>query len=94
EAAYRSADELGHAAAASNLGLLLENNGDLDGAELAYRRAADRGDVAGMFNLGALLEQQGDLDGAEKAYRLAGELGDPEMLEMAREALLNLGQSI
>ena len=33
EAAYRAADQLGHASAAVSLGVLLEERDDLDGAE-------------------------------------------------------------
>ena len=42
EAAYRRADDRGHRAGASNLGVLLQEGGDLDGAEAAYRRAEER----------------------------------------------------
>jgi len=44
----------GHAAAAPNLGLLLEEQGALAEAEAAYRRADQRGDATGAFNLVAL----------------------------------------
>ena len=56
--------------------MLLEQRGDLDGAEAAYRRADARGDATGAFNLGGLLAERGDLAGAEAAYRRADERGD------------------
>ena len=49
--------------AACNLGVLLEQRGDLDGAREAYQRADERGHGVGTCNLGALLAQQGDLAG-------------------------------
>jgi TPR repeat protein len=42
EDAYRRADERGDAAAAFNLGVLLHQRNDHEGAEAAYRRAAER----------------------------------------------------
>jgi tetratricopeptide (TPR) repeat protein len=44
EAAYRRAVEQGAAAASFNLGVLLEERGDLAAAEYAYRRAEEHGD--------------------------------------------------
>jgi tetratricopeptide (TPR) repeat protein len=75
-AAYRRADEMGDPTAASNLGVLLEEQGDTEGALAAYRRAAERGDANGAFNLGGLLAQRGDLAGAIAAFRRADERGD------------------
>lgn len=74
-AAYRRADELGHATAPSNLGVLLEQHGDRAGAEACYRRADERGDPDGAFNLGLLLGEQGDHAGALDAYGRADQLG-------------------
>jgi len=56
--------------------VLLEQRGDVEGAEAAYRRADDRGDATAAFNLAALLVERGDLDGAEAAYERAGQRGD------------------
>jgi tetratricopeptide (TPR) repeat protein len=75
EAAWRRADDRGHAAGAYNLGVLLEQRGDLDDAEAAWRRADDRGHAAGAYNLGVLLEQRGDLDDAQAAWRRADDRG-------------------
>ncbi len=61
--------------AALNLGLLLEDQGDADGAKAAYQQAIDYGhaDAAllAVRNLGALLAGQGDADGAKAAYQQA-----------------------
>ncbi|MGH2859181.1 MAG: hypothetical protein ACRDMJ_17035 [Solirubrobacteraceae bacterium] len=75
EQAYRSADLLGHPAAACNLGILLERRHELRGAERAYRRADRRGDADGAFNLGSLLEERGELRDAEAAYARADRRG-------------------
>jgi len=62
--------------AAFNLGGVLAESGDFEGAQALYRRADELGHVAGAFNLGVLLHDRGDLDGAEAAYRRADERGD------------------
>jgi tetratricopeptide (TPR) repeat protein len=58
-----------------NLGLLLAEQGDVDGAKAAYQRAIDSGHPQhapnAAFNLGNLLTSQGDLDAAFAAYRAA-----------------------
>jgi TPR repeat protein len=74
--AYRRADQAGDANGAFNLGVLLEEQGDVTGAEAAYRRAEERGHAAALSNLGVLLEERGDLAGAEGAYRRADQRGD------------------
>ena len=61
--------------AASNLGALLQQRGDLEGAETAYRRGDERGYGTAASNLGVLLQQRGDLEGAEAAYRRGDERG-------------------
>ena len=65
----------------NNLGLVLRNLGDLDGARKAYQRALaideksfgpDHPSVAiDVNNLGMVLQDLGDLDGARKAYQRA-----------------------
>ncbi len=63
------------ATAADNLGILLEEQGDLEGARAAYQRAIDTGhpDQApkAAFNLGVLLEELDDVTGARAAYKKA-----------------------
>lgn len=76
ELAFREADERGDSAAASNLGVLLEQRGDRAGAEAAYRRADARGSADGAFNLAGLLVERGDVQGAINAYRRADLRGD------------------
>lgn len=75
-AAYQQADAAGSPEAAANVGVLLEQRGDLEGALAAYRRADERGDVTGSFNLGCLLAEVGDLLGATAAFQRADERGD------------------
>jgi len=48
----------------SNLGVLLQENGDRAGAEDWYRRAAGQGEAGAMSNLGVLLQENGDRAGA------------------------------
>ena len=62
--------------AAFDLGVLLEEQKDVAGAEAAYRRADERGHAAAASNLGVLLEAGGDRAGAEAAYRRADERGE------------------
>ncbi len=76
-AAYRAADKRGDPAAASNLGVLLEQQGDVAGALAAYRRADERGDPNGALNLGCLLAERGDVPAAIAALRRADKRGDP-----------------
>jgi TPR repeat protein len=91
--ALRRADERGDPAGASNLGVLLEQQGDLEGALAAYRRADERGDANGSFNLGLFLAHRGDLTGANEAYRRAVERGDPDVVDRARSALAELREN-
>ena len=65
--------------AAHNLGFLLQEQGDVEGARAAYQQAIDSGhaDAApgAWGNLGALLEEQGDVEGARAAYQQAIDSG-------------------
>jgi tetratricopeptide (TPR) repeat protein len=74
--------------AASNLGVVLEQQGNLDGALDAYRRADQRGDANGAFNLGVLLAQSGDPSGAQAAYRRALERGEGQIADNRRGVVL------
>lgn len=76
EAQIRLADEEGDAAAARQLGILMQKRGDLDGAEAAFERAATRGDVAALGKLAILIDiHRDDPVAAEPAYRRADEAG-------------------
>ncbi len=75
-AACLQADAAGLPEGATNLGVLLEQRGDREGALAAYRRADRRGDINGTFNLGSLLAEMGDLEGARAALERADERGD------------------
>ncbi len=73
--AYGEADEQGHAAAAANLGLLLERVGKRTEALAAYGRADERGSGLGAFRLGLLLSAREDWNGARQAWERAQERG-------------------
>ncbi len=61
---------------AFNLGLFLQEHGNLPGAQAAYRQADEHGHGPAASNLGALLEDQGASAEAEAAYRRADWRGD------------------
>lgn len=65
EAHLRRADEEGDAAAATQIGVLLQVKGDRSGALAAFQRADERGDALGAYHLGVLLvELDGNTDDA------------------------------
>ena len=92
-AAYQQAIDSGHAdrapQAAVNLGVLLEEQGDVAGARAAYQQAIDSGhaDVAPMaaVGLGELLKEQGDVAGARAAYQQAIDSGHADAAPMAAQ---------
>jgi tetratricopeptide (TPR) repeat protein len=81
------------AKASSNLGVLLAQGGDANGARAAFERAIDSGlaDVTAMaaFNLGLLHHSSGDLQAAIPAYQRAIGTGHPDFQPMSAN---NLGQ--
>ena len=71
-----------HGLAALNLGILLEQRGDVTGARHAYETALASGDtsaagVAGL-NLGLIVVNDRDLIEAERLFRVAAESDHPE----------------
>jgi virulence factor Mce-like protein len=83
EAAFRRADQHGHPAAASSLGLLAESRGETAAARDAYRRADERGDWMGAMRLGLLASRANDWDGAGELWaRAKGRDPSPETLEL------------
>jgi len=66
---FRRLDANGDAGGTFNLGVVLHQRADVDGAAAAYKRAEERGDPDAAFNLGVLLYDAGDLDAAEAAWR-------------------------
>ncbi len=54
-----------------NLGLLLEERGDLAEAERRYRQAANAGQSRAMTDLGVLLRKRGERAEAEEWYQKA-----------------------
>jgi Flp pilus assembly protein TadD len=81
ELSYRRADERGAATGAFNVGAVLHQRGDVEGARAAYERAERRGDPDAAFNLGVLLYEVGDLDGAEAAWRRSAARGHARAVE-------------
>jgi peptidoglycan hydrolase-like protein with peptidoglycan-binding domain/tetratricopeptide (TPR) repeat protein len=61
---------------AFDLGLLLEEKGNLAGAQAAYHRAEENGHGPAASNLGVLLHERGASSEAEAAYCRADEYGD------------------
>jgi len=80
--AYRRALALhpDHAEARVNVGRLLHEEGDVEGAEREYRRALEGSPMSALalFNLGVALEDQGRAEEAVTAYGRAVEL-DPAL---------------
>jgi tetratricopeptide (TPR) repeat protein len=87
ERTWRRGLELGHGAAASNLGVLLQERGDLDGAEDAWRRGLELGHGAAAHNLGVLLQERGDLKAAVAALKHAAASEDAGAAQRARRLL-------
>jgi tetratricopeptide (TPR) repeat protein len=80
--------------AALNLGVLLADQGDPQGARAAYQQAIDSGHPeqapTAASKLGVLLVAQGDPQGARAAYQQAIDSGDPMLRELAEEVLAGL----
>lgn len=79
-AAWTRAGEAGHTEAMFNLGVLLFDQGDNDGARIWWARAAEQGHTGSMRAVGALLHRQGDTDGARTWYTRAAEGGHIESM--------------
>jgi TPR repeat protein len=61
--------------AATNLGVLLKEQGELEEAERLWRQAWEFGDAYGAANLAELQKDRGDNEGAERLFREAAEKG-------------------
>jgi Flp pilus assembly protein TadD len=75
ELAHGRADGSGAGTGSFNLGVMLQQQGDVGGAIAAYKRAEQRGDPDAAFNLGVILYESGDLDGAEASWRRSVQRG-------------------
>src|SRR3954454_21235469 len=85
-------DATGQAPAAmNNLGLLLAEHGDVEGARAAYQRAIDTGHPdqapAAMNNLGLMLAEHGNVEGARAAFQRAIDTGHPDQAPIAMNNL-------
>jgi preprotein translocase subunit SecA/predicted negative regulator of RcsB-dependent stress response len=73
-----------------DLGNVLAEQGDVDGARAAYQRAIDSGHAdyspEAMLDLGVLLHEQGDSEGARQAYQQAIDSGHPDFAPAGRLA--------
>lgn len=80
--------------AAFNLGVLLEGEGDVDGARIAYQTVIDSGPSPqasrAAFLLGSLLASQGDIDGAQAAFQTAIDSGHTDAASAAALRLSEL----
>ena len=90
--AVRPLKEKGDPVGAVVLGVLLEEQGDVEGAKAAYQIAIDSRDAdmapSAAFNLGLLLWRQGDVDGAKIAYQTSI---DSHHADWSPGAAVNLG---
>ncbi|MEV7657571.1 tetratricopeptide repeat protein [Streptomyces anulatus] len=73
---YRIALNKGDEHAVNDLGLALEQLGDMEEAGLMFQRSAEQGDATGASNFGLLLEERGKSAEARKWFAKAHELGD------------------
>ncbi len=94
EARLRRAAEAGDMQAATDLGLMLEDNGDLSGAERWLHRAATAGYIPGVLGLGVMLHENGRLEEAEKWLKIAAISEDPEFAGMAAIGAAALGNNL
>jgi len=88
-----NADEAGggDSNAMYELGNLLLEQGDIDGAEEWYRRAAATGNIGAMHNLGIVLGEKGELTEAEAWYRRAAQDGHASSMSNLGSVLKNRG---
>ena len=86
---YRREIEGGSTEAMMQLGELLRDQDDLEGARAGYQQAIDRGDVRAMLSLARLLRGDvGDAGGARSWFQRAIDSGDADL---AAEAAVDLG---
>src|SRR5262249_47977533 len=93
--AWRKAASSGHAdaapRAARNLGVLLVEQGDVQGAKDAFQKAIDSGHAdeapKATIDLGRLLAEQGDVQGAKDAFQKAIDSGHPVAVPRAIRVL-------
>lgn len=75
----RFADESGDCEGSRELGLALEEIGDLKGAEEAFRRSDQRASPSGSLALGLFMrDKRGHMKAAETAFRRAEQRGHPK----------------
>lgn len=94
EARLRRAAEAGDMNAATELANMLEDKGDLSGAEHWLRLAANAGYIPGEVGLGLLLSDKGSPEEAAKWLKAAASSEDPEFARMAEIAAGILGRNL
>jgi hypothetical protein len=93
-ARLRGAAEAGDLHAANELGDMLEDDGDLAGAEPWFRRTATAGDIYGALSLGIVLCNAGKPVEGAKWLKTAASSEDPEHAKLAEVAAAALGRNL
>ena len=93
ERSLRLAAEQGDAKAANNLGVTLDQRGEMEEAERWYRKAAEQGYAEAANNLGVCLEQRQEMQEAERWYRVAAEQGHAQAAGNLGVCLCNRGET-
>lgn len=93
-ARLRRAAEAGDLAAANELGDMLEDDGDIVGADAWFRRTATAGDSYGALSLGILLSDAGKPVEGAKWLKTAASSENPEDAKLAEVAAAALGRNL
>lgn len=87
----RRALDKGHLEAGYYLGVILNDEGDTEGARELWHRAADRGHTPSMHILGFTLYEAGEVDLAKAQWRRAVEGGNADSMAFLALRLLQEG---
>ncbi|WP_461103923.1 tetratricopeptide repeat protein [Tessaracoccus terricola] len=89
----RRAADTGHPQGSYYLGVVLNDEGDVDGAREQWRRAADAGYTPAMHILGFTLYEAGEVDLAKQHWRRAVEGGNADSMVFLAMRLLQEGDA-